>query len=94
MLCCAVLSSGWLPGMSPVWPALRPHAADPAPGALPTSRRAMLSLLCWLTLPVPLAACPPSQVCHLDSGVRLDHPDLKGHIIGGWNLVPEIQASN
>lgn len=33
------------------------------------------------------------QVCHLDSGVRLDHPDLQGHIVGGWNLVPEIQAS-
>lgn len=33
-----------------------------------------------------------SQVCHLDSGVRLDHPDLKGHVVGGWNLVPEIQV--
>lgn len=36
---------------------------------------------------------PEVRVCHLDSGVRVDHPDLAGRVVGGWNLVPEVQAS-
>ena len=32
------------------------------------------------------------QVCHIDSGVRTDHPDLEGRILAGWNLVPEVQV--
>lgn len=33
-----------------------------------------------------------AQVCHLDSGVRVDHPDLVGRVLTGWNLVPEVQV--
>lgn len=33
------------------------------------------------------------KVCVIDSGVRIDHPDLAGNIIKGWNLVPEDQET-
>lgn len=36
---------------------------------------------------------PEVRVCHLDSGVRTDHPDLAARVAMGWNLVPEVQAS-
>ena len=35
---------------------------------------------------------PPPQVCHIDSGIRLDHPDLAGRLAKGWNLVPLVQV--
>ena len=31
------------------------------------------------------------KVCIIDSGMRIDHPDLAQNIIKGWNLVPEDQ---
>lgn len=31
------------------------------------------------------------KVCHIDSGIRTDHPDLQGRVLKGWNLVPEVQ---
>lgn len=33
------------------------------------------------------------QVCHVDSGVRIDHPDLVANVAMGWNLVPPGQVS-
>ena len=41
---------------------------------------------------LPLARASRPQVCHIDSGVRTDHPDLAGRILAGWNLVPEVQV--
>lgn len=32
------------------------------------------------------------QVCHVDSGVRVDHPDLAANILKGWNFVPAGQV--
>ena len=32
------------------------------------------------------------QVCHVDSGVRVDHPDLVANVLKGWNLVPPGQV--
>lgn len=32
------------------------------------------------------------KVCHIDSGIRTDHPDLQGRVLKGWNLVPEVQV--
>ena len=56
-------------------------AAPPAPrpAALPGTPTVM---------PPP----PPPQVCHIDSGIRLDHPDLAGRLAKGWNLVPLVQV--
>ncbi|KAL4457752.1 hypothetical protein ABPG75_012617 [Micractinium tetrahymenae] len=34
---------------------------------------------------------PEVKVCHIDSGVRTDHPDLQARVLKGWNLVPEVQ---
>ena len=31
------------------------------------------------------------KVCIIDSGVRVDHPDLASNIIMGWNFVPLVQ---
>lgn len=31
-------------------------------------------------------------ICVVDSGARIDHPDLAGNIAGGWNLVPSNQV--
>lgn len=28
------------------------------------------------------------KVCHVDSGVRVDHPDLAPNVLKGWNFVP------
>ena len=33
------------------------------------------------------------QVCHVDSGVRVDHPDLAPNVLKGWNFVPAGQVS-
>ena len=32
------------------------------------------------------------KVCHVDSGVRVDHPDLAANILKGWNFVPAGQV--
>lgn len=32
------------------------------------------------------------KVCHVDSGVRVDHPDLAGNVLKGWNFVPAGQV--
>lgn len=32
------------------------------------------------------------QVCHVDSGVRVDHPDLAANVLKGWNFVPPGQV--
>lgn len=32
------------------------------------------------------------RVCHIDSGIRTDHPDLQGRVLKGWNMVPEVQV--
>lgn len=31
-------------------------------------------------------------MCHVDSGVRVDHPDLAGNVLKGWNFVPAGQV--
>lgn len=33
------------------------------------------------------------KVCVIDSGARIDHPDLVANIAGGWNLVPIPQVT-
>lgn len=38
-------------------------------------------------------AALPVQVCHVDSGVRVDHPDLSANVLKGWNFVPAGQVS-
>jgi hypothetical protein len=45
----------------------------------------------WILSHAP-PPCRPLQVCHIDSGVRTDHPDLKRRVLKGWNLVPEVQV--
>ena len=45
--------------------------------------------------PPRLCTCPcwdVLQVCHVDSGVRVDHPDLVDNVLKGWNLVPPGQV--
>ncbi|PRW20948.1 peptidase S8 isoform A [Chlorella sorokiniana] len=32
------------------------------------------------------------KVCHVDSGVRIDHPDLAQNVLKGWNFVPAGQV--
>lgn len=32
------------------------------------------------------------KVCHVDSGVRIDHPDLMANVVKGWNMVPPGQV--
>ncbi|KAK2078707.1 hypothetical protein QBZ16_003547 [Prototheca wickerhamii] len=32
------------------------------------------------------------KVCAIDSGSRIDHPDLVANVAGGWNLVPVVQT--
>lgn len=32
------------------------------------------------------------QVCHIDSGIETNHPDLHRRMLKGWNLVPEVQV--
>lgn len=32
------------------------------------------------------------KVCAIDSGSRIDHPDLVDNVAGGWNLVPVVQT--
>eukprot|EP00887_Chlorella_sp_A99_P002404 scaffold10.g2404.t1 len=36
---------------------------------------------------------PSVKVCHTDSGVRVGHPDLRGVVERGWNLVPADQSN-
>ncbi|KAI3436676.1 hypothetical protein D9Q98_006092 [Chlorella vulgaris] len=31
------------------------------------------------------------KVCHIDSGIEVNHPDLHRRMLKGWNLVPEVQ---
>lgn len=38
------------------------------------------------------APLPARQVCHVDSGVRVDHPDLAANVLKGWNFVPAGQV--
>jgi hypothetical protein len=50
-----------------------------------------------IALARPLAALTaspgaPAQVCHVDSGVRVDHPDLAPNVLKGWNFVPAGQV--
>eukprot|EP00887_Chlorella_sp_A99_P001806 scaffold19.g1806.t1 len=32
------------------------------------------------------------KVCHIDSGIRVDHPDLVPNVVKGWNFVPPGQV--
>jgi hypothetical protein len=61
-------------------PAL-PLAASPLPALPPRA----LSHRCH----PPLTAYPPQvKVCIIDSGLRIDHPDLAANVVKGWNVIP------
>lgn len=41
-----------------------------------------------------LTGSPRVKVCHVDSGVRMGHPDIQASVAMGWNFVPKDQSDS